>query len=142
MIALGNAQDTRNDDVRGLKARHIWPAPASKAAWGGLSALNKIDLIATQGDALGWHIAGPLALKNARPFSGIAGHFPINSKPGSGSVMSGKLSLLERGQAEHFWQGLAGAPSKEFGSAMGDQNRVLEVGGWLAVIGDDGPTIG
>ena len=69
MIALGNAQDTRNDDVRGLKARHIWPAPASKAAWGGLSALNKIDLIATQGDALGWHIAGPLAPKVPDHFS-------------------------------------------------------------------------
>jgi len=41
------------------------------AAWGGLSALNNIGLIATQGVALGWHIAGPLVLKNAKSFAGI-----------------------------------------------------------------------
>ena len=38
----------------------------STAAWDGLAALNNNGWIATQGAALGWHIAGPLALKRAK----------------------------------------------------------------------------
>jgi len=41
------------------------------ASWGGLAALNPIVWIVTHGVAMGWYIAGPLALHNAKSFSGI-----------------------------------------------------------------------
>ena len=48
------------------------------ALWGGLSAFNAIGVIVTQGAALGWYDAGPLALKIAMSFSGIPGRFTPN----------------------------------------------------------------
>ena len=35
------------------------------------------------GALMGWYVAGPLALKSAKSFSGIPGQFAVNSKQGS-----------------------------------------------------------
>ena len=58
----------------------------SDVPWGGLTALNSIGVIVTHGVAMGWHVAGPLALKSAKSFTGIAGQFPVDSKSRSESL--------------------------------------------------------
>ena len=46
-------------------------------------------VIVTHGVAMGWHVAGLLALESARSFSGIHCQFLDNSKPGSGCLSLG-----------------------------------------------------
>ncbi|MCX6872555.1 MAG: hypothetical protein NTW21_01925 [Verrucomicrobia bacterium] len=45
-----------------------------------------MGVIVTHGVAMGWYVAGPLALKNAKSFSGIHRQFLDNSMPRSGSM--------------------------------------------------------
>jgi len=58
----------------------------SDASSGGLAALNLIAWIVTHGVAMGWYIAGPLALQRAKSFPGINCQFLDNAKPGSGCL--------------------------------------------------------
>ena len=93
--ALGNAQGHAPSRYsRAESPAYVGAGPMSAAPWGGLAALNPIGVIVTHGVAMGWYGAGPLALKSAMLFSGIAGQFPVNSKPRSGSLLCGLLSVL------------------------------------------------
>jgi len=80
----------------------------------------------------------------------------LNREAGCGPGGSGEIRRLhsrslyklrdgvgqsERGEAEHFREGGAGAEGEDFGFAIGDEDGVLEVGGGFAVFGDDGPAV-
>ncbi len=74
-----------------------WKLPCPRILWGGLSALKIIGVIVTHGVAMGWHGAGPLALKSAMSFSGIEGQFLVNSK---GWNIASRLDRF----GIYFWQ--------------------------------------
>jgi len=64
----------RRHSIRGLKAHDIgWVGGQFTVLWAGLSALALPGDAVTHGVAMGWHDAGPLALKSVISYSGIQG---------------------------------------------------------------------
>ena len=74
-----------------------WKLPCLRILGAGFQPSNIIGVIVTHGVAMGWHGAGPLALKSAMSFSGIEGQFLVNSKGWNIASRLGRFGI-------YFWQ--------------------------------------
>ena len=70
---------------------------------------------------MGWYDAGPLALKSAKSFSGIARQFAVNSKPSSGT-----LSRLACFRTLPKWDGLLRKPERPLKAVKHERFSALQ----------------